>query len=109
MRHACAPDFQEVGVGIDDVLEVDGQRCAVGGVGAARWADALGDVEDDAGEAVFVEVDFLVVGHLADGAVGVSSEFYVRCIGGGGLKHLTSAKEVGSSATRAPPKRGIRR
>lgn len=40
------------------------QRLVVGG----DVADALGDVEDDAGEAGGVEVDFLVVGDLADGA-----------------------------------------
>ena len=40
------------------------QRLVVGG----DVADALGDVEDDAGEAGGVEIDFLVVGDLADGA-----------------------------------------
>lgn len=63
-----APDFEQVRVGVDNVLEVDGQRGAVGGVGAASGADALGDVEDDACEAFFVEVDFLIIGDLADGA-----------------------------------------
>lgn len=70
LRACRAPDFEEVRVRIDNVLEVDGQRCAVGGVGAASRADALGDVEDDACEAFFVEVDFLVIGDLADGAGG---------------------------------------
>lgn len=67
----CAPDFEQVRVGIDDVLEVDGQRSAIGGVSAASGADALGDVEDDACEALFVQVDFLIVWHLTDRAGGV--------------------------------------
>lgn len=42
--------------------------------GAFAWkADALGDVEYDAGEAIFVEVDFLVVRYLTDGALGMSA------------------------------------
>lgn len=71
LRHGRAPDFEQVGVGIHDILEVDGQRGAIGGVGAASGADALGDVEDDACEALLVQVDFLVIGDLADGAGGV--------------------------------------
>jgi hypothetical protein len=46
-------------------------RCegsTVDGGAAACYADALSDIEDDAGEAVFVEVDFLVIGDLANGA-----------------------------------------
>ena len=39
---------------------------------AGGGADALGDVEDDACEAIFVDVDFLVVWDLAEGAGGVS-------------------------------------
>jgi hypothetical protein len=31
---------------------------------------ALGDVENDTSEAIFIQVDFLVVGNLSDGAVG---------------------------------------
>jgi hypothetical protein len=96
-----------VGVRVDDVLEVDGQGGAVGGVGAAGGADALGDVEDDAGEAVFVEVDLLVVGDLADGA---ADRWLWLALGECGMgTHLTSAKEEGSSAIRAPPKRGVLR
>ncbi len=36
---------------------------------AAGPADALGDVEDDAREAVLVDVDLLVVGNLSEGAI----------------------------------------
>lgn len=50
---------------------MDGQRSAIGGVSAASRADALGDVEDDACEALFVQVDFLVIGDLTDRAGGV--------------------------------------
>ena len=38
------------------------------GAGAGP-ADALGDVEDDAREAVLVDVDFLVVGDLSEFAI----------------------------------------
>ena len=54
--------------------------------------DALEDVEDDGGEAVLVEVDFLVVGDLADvaggresGQRGVEEEWRWCGNGGGGL------------------------
>jgi len=64
------PDLEGVDVvGADEVLEVGGQGAAVvlEGVGGAA-ADALGDVKDDGGEAGLVDVDFLVVGDLADAA-----------------------------------------
>ncbi len=64
------PDLDAVGVVTDEVLEVDGQGAAVALESVARGVDALGDVEDDGGEAVLVEVDFLVVGDLADRAGG---------------------------------------
>ena len=44
---------------------MDGERCTVGGIGAARRANTLGDIENDACEAVFVEIDFLTVRDLA--------------------------------------------
>ena len=50
-----------------DVGEVVLQRLFV--VLGLRFIDALEDVEDDAREAIAVEVDFLVVGDLADVAV----------------------------------------
>jgi hypothetical protein len=47
---------------------VDGQRGAVSGIGAPCGADPLGDVEDDAGKAVFVEIDFLIIWNLTKSA-----------------------------------------
>jgi hypothetical protein len=44
---------------------MDGERGTVGGVGAARWANTLGDIENDACEAIFVEIYFLTVRNLA--------------------------------------------
>ena len=68
----CVPDFDRVGVVADELLEVRGEGAAVRlevacrrGGGGPR-ADALSDIKDDAGEAVLVDVDFLVVGDLAD-------------------------------------------
>jgi hypothetical protein len=62
------PDLDGVGVVADQVLEVNCQGAAVALEARAGGVDALGDVEDDRGEAVLVDVDFLVVGDLADGA-----------------------------------------
>ena len=59
-----------------------GHGCAVGGRTAAGFADALGDVEDDGCKTIFVEVDFLVVGHLTD------------CAGFVSLLSSTAAKDV---------------
>ena len=66
LRVGSVPDFNGVDIGIDDVFKVCCESGAVDGWAASCDADALGDVEDDACEAVFVEVDFLVVGDLAD-------------------------------------------
>lgn len=44
---------------------MDGERCAVGGVSAARRANSLCDIENDACEAVLVKIDFLAVRNLA--------------------------------------------
>jgi hypothetical protein len=61
-------------VGLYKVFQVGGEGGAVGGWAGARQANALGDVEDDAGEAVLVQVDLLVVGDLAEGAITVRLE-----------------------------------
>jgi len=83
-----------------------GQGCAVGGWPAARQTHAFRDIEDYAGEAIFIEVDFLVVGDFANGA-GYVSVGYQR----GEVKalYLTSAKVEGRSTIRAPPKSGVLR
>jgi hypothetical protein len=51
---------------------MSGHGGAISGWSGAGQAYALCDVKDDACEAVFVEVDFLVVGDLTDGAEDVS-------------------------------------
>ena len=117
------PDLDRVGVVADKFLEVCGQGAPVGleavgcGRGGRRGPDALGDVKDDAGEAVLVDVDFLVVGDFAEFAARwvswpvllVSSS--VRFVGGkAGLElglYLTSANFSGRSQMREPPKRGV--
>jgi hypothetical protein len=68
----CIPHFHGVGIGVNNVFKVGGESSAVDCGARAREADALGDVEDDGCEAVSVEVDFLVVGDLADCAENVS-------------------------------------
>lgn len=102
------PNLDRLGVVADQVFEVDCQGAAVALQPVAGGVDALGDVEDDGGEAVFVDVDFLVIGDFADraggvGLVGSPGE------GGGeaGVSYLTSAKLSGRSHTSAPPKSGV--
>ena len=65
----CTPHLHGVGVGIHDVLEMSGHGGAIDSWAGSWEADSLGDVEDYAGEAVFVEVDFLVIGHLTNCAL----------------------------------------
>lgn len=67
----CIPHLNRLGrvLDADELLEVGGQGFGVpleGVVGRGRGGDALGDVDYDGGEAVFVDVDFLVVGDLAE-------------------------------------------
>ena len=72
---------------------------------ASSWrANSLGDVKDDTGEAIFIEVNLLMIGNLTDGAVFMLAGVVRKT----GLKTcLTSAKVEGRSTTRAPPKRGV--
>ena len=75
----CIPDLDGVGVVADEVFQVDCQGAAVALEAGAGGVDALRDVEDDRGEAVFVDVNFLVVGDLADGAgAGVSIPYAMQ-------------------------------
>jgi hypothetical protein len=69
LRIRCVPDFHGVDVRVDDVFEVRCESRAIDGGATTCYAHTLGDVEDDAGEAVFVKVNFLVIGNLANGAV----------------------------------------
>ena len=84
-----------------------GHRSSICG-GAAAWlAYSLGDVKDDACEAIFVEVDFLVVWDLTDCARSTCQSQSER--GRRGAWYLTSANVEGSSTIRAPPNRGVLR
>ncbi len=80
---------------VDQVGEMVLQRRIVGGL-----VYVLQDVEDDAGVAVRVEEDFLVVGDFADSAGGLLD---VGGLGGGRMNHLTSLYWVGRSMVMAPP------
>ncbi|CAG9980762.1 unnamed protein product [Clonostachys byssicola] len=55
------PDLGGIDVAADELLEVRRQGSAVDLGSGSRPAHALGDVEDDAGEAVLVDPDLLVV------------------------------------------------
>jgi hypothetical protein len=50
---------------------VSGQRLAISDVAAAIGADTFGNIEDDTSKAIFVQINFLVVGNLTDGTVSV--------------------------------------
>lgn len=67
------PHLDSINVATDQVLQVCRQCPAVDLDAATGRADPLGDVDDDAGEAVLVDVDFLVVWDLAQ---------FARCDGG---------------------------
>ena len=71
LRLGCIPHLDSVGVVADEFFQVGCKRAPVRLESATCRADALGDVEDDAGEAVLVDPHFLVVGHLAQFAARV--------------------------------------
>jgi hypothetical protein len=120
LRLGRVPDFDRVRVLADKIFQVDRQGAAV----ALEWVvaggvHALGDVEDDGGEAIFVKVDFLVVGDFTNHAEGIVSQVRRRLKGESeeGARqvsssrnrraYLTSAKLSGRSHISAPPKRGV--
>jgi hypothetical protein len=109
------PDLDAVGVVADQVFEVDCQGAAIALQAVAGSVNALGDVEDDGGEAILVKVDFLVVGDVADRAGRPPrsvSGFGLGAVLRGwmtGRTYLTSAKFSGRSHTSAPPKRRVLR
>jgi hypothetical protein len=66
LRVGCVPHFHGVDITSNNVLQMGRQSGAIDG-GTCTWeADPLRDVEDDGCEAVFVEIDFLVIRDLAD-------------------------------------------
>lgn len=70
---AAAPYFDGIFVSVDDVFQVHRQGGAIDGGPGSRLPHALRDIEDDASEAVLVEVDLLVIGYLAEGTFAVSA------------------------------------
>jgi len=101
----CVPHFYGVVIAGDDVLEMGCQGCAID-CGTRAWQpDSLGDVEDDGCEAIFIEIDFLVVRDLSDCAEFESQLQFLE--DGEEVAHLTSAKLLGRSTIRAPPKSGV--
>jgi hypothetical protein len=67
-RVTCTPHFDSVVVRINDVFQMRGQRSAIHCRAAPSQADPLRNIEDNACEAIFVQVDLLVVWHLTDRA-----------------------------------------
>lgn len=68
MRLGRIPHLDRVRVAANEFLEVRRQRLPINLVGASWAAHALCNVKDDAGEAVLVDKDLLVVGDLAQSA-----------------------------------------
>lgn len=69
---ARIPHLDSIGVRVNDILKMRRQGCAVDGWTSACDAYALGDVEDDACEAIFVEIHLLVIWNLPNSAGNVS-------------------------------------
>ena len=95
LRLGRVPDFDGVGVLADQVFQVGCQGAAVPFQASAGGVDTLRDVEDDGGEAVFVEVDFLVVGDFADCAGGHQSQYLIP---GTPAQSPTASTERGGNA-----------
>ncbi|VUC34569.1 unnamed protein product [Clonostachys rosea] len=102
------PDLEGILVRADEILEVRRHGPAVDLGSGARLAHALGDVEDDAGEALLVDPDLLVVRDFSDFAAQLLlAQLAVAFWTTRGLSYLTSAKCSGRSLTIAPPYRGV--
>jgi hypothetical protein len=66
LRVGCVPHFHGVDITSNNVLQMGRQSRAIDG-GTGTWeADPLRNIEDDGCEAVFVEIDFLMIRDLAD-------------------------------------------
>jgi hypothetical protein len=63
------PYFYSLEVGPNQLLQMRGHGVAIHLQPGPGCVDALCDVEDDAGEAIFVDVNFLVARYLANLAV----------------------------------------
>lgn len=93
LRLGRVPHLDRVGIVTDKLLEVRRQRAPVRLETAAAGADALGDVEDDAGETVLVDVDLLVVGDLAQRAASTGQgNIRVLFVIGSLMKHKLQAR-----------------
>lgn len=82
------------------------QRAAIDLRACPGWPDALGDIKDDAGEAVLVDVDLLVVGDLSQFATHSVRREESPGESARGV-YLTSAKLLGRSQMMAPPYSGV--
>lgn len=56
-----------IGIRVYDVFQMRGQGRSVGGWSATCNPHSLCDIEDDAGIAVLVKIDLLMIRYLADG------------------------------------------
>jgi hypothetical protein len=69
LRLGSVPDFEPVFVRANKLLEMC-RECPPIDLGALTWwSNALGDVEDDAGEAIAVDPNFLVIRYLSKLAI----------------------------------------
>lgn len=71
-----APNFRLACIFFHNILQVKLQRFEV------RLLHSLEDVEHNARESIFVEINFLVVGHLADLAIILSVESWLLALQG---------------------------
>lgn len=60
------PDLDGIGIVANQVLEVHCQGAAISLEALATGFDALSNIDDDGGESVLIDPDFLVVGNFAN-------------------------------------------
>ena len=102
MRFTGGPDFCFAGIFLNYVMEVEFEGFDIG------FMNSFENVDDDTSKAVCVEVDFLVIGDLADLTISNVSAlpyFVLSCWN----TYLTSANVEGREAVMAPPKRSTMR
>ncbi len=62
------PHFHSISLGVDDVFKMRRQSGAINSWSSTFNAYSLGNIEDDASEAIFVKIDFLMIWDLSNGA-----------------------------------------
>lgn len=89
---SSVPDLDSIDIGSNHVFEMGCHGTAVNLRARARASDALGDIEDDAGEAILIDPDFLVIGDLSQFAAGIES---AQALGAKRIEHQPDIGKLG--------------